>query len=531
MKIALFSVVAVCLVPLAVGACAGDPSGEEGSSVDAITTLGQDEIVGSIAYGQTIGVEYTSTPARRAWRFDGRKGEIVELKAAATTGDAVAWIVDAASQALAFNDDATSTTKDSLATLQIPADGTYYVVVREKGYRSTHMDVSLRLVNGPRGDQLVPVCPMDESGCTTTGRLPIAICGADKHHPPTVSVGGGRVTVGCVPNGDQNVTPTLVFASDVDGSVKHTESLWTANGYYLTFLEQGRTAGAAQILYPYNCDDHGTFQSGWGWDCFDLRQYDLQGNLESQAQFGKDGNNSHPGLSWNGTLLASAWVSYDAIYFRTIPANGLIASADRGTATMLFRDAQSTDVRDDGRARLVWDSASGTFGIFALLGSGNVYFARVSPAGALVEEPRVVATKVTPQTFAGSLGAAAANGKFYVAFERAQADRYQRVLASVTPGTSGRTEVVLDDLASSDPRVSLATDGAQLYVATGTDRGAVHVLNADLAVLGKYDIDPRGDVRAPDVAYDTVNHALTLAWVTGAGEARMIWHMALPAQH
>src|SRR4051812_44732029 len=63
------------------------------------------KIVGSLDYGQSASVKYTSGTAYLAYKFGGQPGDKVVIDVTSKTGDAVAWLADNAGTVIAKNDD------------------------------------------------------------------------------------------------------------------------------------------------------------------------------------------------------------------------------------------------------------------------------------------------------------------------------------------------------------------------------------------------------------------------------------------
>lgn len=143
------------------------------SSDSALVTLGSNEIIGTLCYGQTSApVAYNDTPKYRAFRFEGVAGDAVSIWVRSKNGDARAWLVDAAFLNVAMNNDADATTKDSHVVTTLPATGTYYVAFREVSQEDATFVVSLDKTNTPTQP---PACDPEEENCTpgggTTGRV------------------------------------------------------------------------------------------------------------------------------------------------------------------------------------------------------------------------------------------------------------------------------------------------------------------------------------------------------------------------
>jgi hypothetical protein len=274
----------------------------------------------------------------------------------------------------------------------------------------------------------VPVPPKDGDGCCPAGAgvgtdsdcqplyptgAPATVC-AGAMNMPTIAAGAGHFAVGCVPNGSQNVTPT-VQVLDGQGAQLASHGLLTIDGYYYNEVQVSYHGGRFQALYQYNCDDTGSWAVGWGWGCIDFRQLDTQGGgLTPSLVFGEIGHNGHPVLDDSGALFGVGWVSYDSLYFRGIDQNGL-TGGDRLANVLVGQDPAHSDDRNGARTHLAWDGSA--FGLFAVIGY-QLYFARVGPDGAVLT-PLTRVSDGYSQTFGGQFAVAARNGAYFVAYGRA----------------------------------------------------------------------------------------------------------------
>lgn len=141
-KLASLFVLAVSTSSLAL-ACSG-PSAVEDSetSETALRSLKASEIVGTIAFGQTIGpIHYTETPRYRALRFTGSVGETARISVQ-SKGIAALWLLTS---------DFTTVTKVQATapgrplTLEraLRSTGTYYIALREADQEETDFTVTL----------------------------------------------------------------------------------------------------------------------------------------------------------------------------------------------------------------------------------------------------------------------------------------------------------------------------------------------------------------------------------------------------
>ncbi len=143
----------VALLMPCLAACASEPSGTAGGMTGDGTT-GEDaaelrrllptELVGDIAYGQTVKVAYTETPVYRALKLVGRQGDHVDLWVRSSTGgDARLWLVRESGKTFAQNDNADPSTLDAHLTVELPRTETYWVVIRDREAEDNTFEVTL----------------------------------------------------------------------------------------------------------------------------------------------------------------------------------------------------------------------------------------------------------------------------------------------------------------------------------------------------------------------------------------------------
>lgn len=103
------------------------------------------KVLGSLAYGETSGSEgYTAAPRYLAFKIAGAAGDRVDVWVRAQAGDPVAWLLDEASQTIAYNDDAGANDADSHLTATLASSGTYYVVFRDYDLSPSQFTVSVK---------------------------------------------------------------------------------------------------------------------------------------------------------------------------------------------------------------------------------------------------------------------------------------------------------------------------------------------------------------------------------------------------
>ncbi len=150
MKTSLLASSTLVLLAIASAACtAGTAPGEDvAESEDALRALTAAEIVGTIGYGQTSGaIPYSEDPTYRALKFEGSKGDEIEIDVHADAADARAWLLAPSFRTLKWNDDASASTRDSHITHKLTQSGTHYIAFREKNYEDTSITVTLKKKN------------------------------------------------------------------------------------------------------------------------------------------------------------------------------------------------------------------------------------------------------------------------------------------------------------------------------------------------------------------------------------------------
>jgi hypothetical protein len=145
----LFLLLGLAAFPLGV-ACVAPLEGDLAQAdEDALRSLTPDEILGTLAYGQTSApVGYTKTPLYRAFRFEGKKGDQVEAWVRSSDGDARAWLLRGSFGTIASNLDAAPGTKDARVEATLGESGTFYIVFRETAKKNATFTVSLAKLGG-----------------------------------------------------------------------------------------------------------------------------------------------------------------------------------------------------------------------------------------------------------------------------------------------------------------------------------------------------------------------------------------------
>jgi hypothetical protein len=88
-------------------------------------------------------VLYTKKPKYRSVGFWATAGDVYDIWATSTDGDAIAWLMDFQGNVIASNDDASSDTTDAhIHTTLGPSNGHYYIYFREYAGRRAHLSVT-----------------------------------------------------------------------------------------------------------------------------------------------------------------------------------------------------------------------------------------------------------------------------------------------------------------------------------------------------------------------------------------------------
>jgi hypothetical protein len=140
----LAAFVALTASPLVMACSAAPEEPATASDEAALGGLLPSEIVGTIGPNDTSGlIHYVGTPHYRALSFTGDAGDAVDAWVRSTNGDAVAWLLTSSFKSIAWNDNASPSTKDAHLHAVLSGPGTYYVVFRERDYTSADFRVSL----------------------------------------------------------------------------------------------------------------------------------------------------------------------------------------------------------------------------------------------------------------------------------------------------------------------------------------------------------------------------------------------------
>jgi hypothetical protein len=134
-----------CLSFAAAGAgctAASSNEGEETSASESDLTASRIQQLGPIASGAPKTASYTTSPLYRAYSFEAKQGDSVDIWVRSTNGDAVAWLLRSTYASVVRNDDASASTNDAHITATIGADGQYFVAFKEAKGKNADFTVS-----------------------------------------------------------------------------------------------------------------------------------------------------------------------------------------------------------------------------------------------------------------------------------------------------------------------------------------------------------------------------------------------------
>ncbi len=140
-------------------ACSAYPSSEDVTSTESeLRALRADEIVGTLRFGETSSpVGYSEVPLYRAFRFDAKAGDAVDIWVRSSTGDARAWLLSPTFSTLSSNDNAGAETRDAHLKRTLTRSGGYYIAFRDANREENTFTVSLA--------QAATSCPSGQTRC------------------------------------------------------------------------------------------------------------------------------------------------------------------------------------------------------------------------------------------------------------------------------------------------------------------------------------------------------------------------------
>ena len=141
---------ALSLLVLPVVACSADADETTDSSESELRALGATEIVGTIGYGDTKTIAYTSTPKYRAFSFQAAKGDIIDARFVGAGGvDPVGYLLSSTFGTVEHNDDETADSTAAHVTHTITKAGTYYLAVKDAKTHAGTVTISLTRTGAP----------------------------------------------------------------------------------------------------------------------------------------------------------------------------------------------------------------------------------------------------------------------------------------------------------------------------------------------------------------------------------------------
>jgi hypothetical protein len=160
---------ASALLPAAAVGCSAKQGDGVATSSNDLSALSGAEIVGSIAYGQSVGpISYTENPRYRALSFQGNRGDDVRITASGTGVPAV-WLLGPDFATITSATAEVSARSITIST-SLPAAQTYYIAFREADQEDAQFTVSLSASSGPNPPppppQGNPADPFDPASCS-----------------------------------------------------------------------------------------------------------------------------------------------------------------------------------------------------------------------------------------------------------------------------------------------------------------------------------------------------------------------------
>lgn len=153
---------------LLLAACASPTEDGENteSTDDELRAFKPNELVGTIAYGETKSVHHPANTTYRAYAFVASRGDRIQATVSADRHDAVAWLLGP-SNATLLKVDAAHDTRAEVATYTIKTSGRYTIAFREADYEPAQFTVKLARLDAP------PPPPPPADACAGTPRFPI----------------------------------------------------------------------------------------------------------------------------------------------------------------------------------------------------------------------------------------------------------------------------------------------------------------------------------------------------------------------
>jgi hypothetical protein len=232
LAVAIPAVIVASSWALGCSAPRGEDAVSSGNSAGALVALTSNEIVGTIAYGQTtLPFNYTGNPRYQALQFTGQTGDAVNAFVRSTNGHARAWLLAADFSNIAYSvSDGTQT--DAQVTATLPSAGTYYIAWRDYFLENASFLVQLT------GTPLMPPPPPpppDAAACD----------------PEVSNCGDGGLAVGNLVKGSDR---SFVVTAGSNNAILQTwgKGLWDG---YISF---------SAVLTGVPQDDQGAFTDGTG---------------------------------------------------------------------------------------------------------------------------------------------------------------------------------------------------------------------------------------------------------------------------
>lgn len=236
------------LLALPMGACAVAEE-QAATSSDDLRRLTPPEIVGSIAYGETKSVSYSSEPRYRALSFQATEGDKIDARFVGAKGlDTIGFLLSDSFATLTSNDDESANSRASHFTYEITKTGTYYLAVREANEEDGTIAITLSKSGTVTPPVVTPPTPPSDffnpQSCTGA---PLTQADAIQYFPKgsagksvTISKGPGKFYLrartcsefsGC----SDWVEKAVTKSTDTDSGVAYASSSW----YYVDKFASG----------------------------------------------------------------------------------------------------------------------------------------------------------------------------------------------------------------------------------------------------------------------------------------------------
>lgn len=223
-------------LPLGAVACSVDDTNAVSSESD-LRAMTSSEIVGSLAYGETKTIAYTSSPKYRALSFQAAEGDTIDARFVGDSGvDPVAYLLSSSFSTLERNDDESGTSNAAHFTHVITKAGTYYLVVKDAKTHSGNVTISL---NGSSTQPPPPSNPNDPFDAASCSGSPITAAKLGAMLDPARGVLSKKVGRFTLHRRDRACYPGIACSGWRDGSRNITAPFQTLNATFSTASDAG----------------------------------------------------------------------------------------------------------------------------------------------------------------------------------------------------------------------------------------------------------------------------------------------------